>query len=468
MKEKPIFRLVVTMSLPMVISMMVNSLYNIIDSFFVAKISENAMTALSLVFPLQNLVTAVTVGFGIGINAVIAYHLGADEQKKADEAATKGLLLNTLHGVFLTIFCISIMPAFLRMFSSDTDTINLGLRYSNIVFAFSIIIALEVSFEKIFQSVGKMTVSMISMMLGCITNIILDPILIFGLGPFPKLGIEGAAIATGISQVLTLIIYLAFFILRPIPVHISLKALKSVVKTSRNNTDQTQTFESAGKHSIQTQSAQTNIVARLYAVGIPAALNMALPSLMISALNGILAVYSQTYVLVLGAYYKLQTFLYLSANGIVQGIRPLVGYNYGAKEYKRVNKIYTTALLLALGIMAVGTILCLMIPSQLIGLFTDQAETIQIGAHALRIIGAGFIVSAVSVVSAGALEGLGMGKSSLIITLFRYLLFIVPIAWILSHWIGATGVWHAFWITEIGTAAIAYKIYRKATKDFSS
>lgn len=151
MKEKPIFRLVITMSLPMVISMMVNSLYNIIDSFFVAKISENAMTALSLVFPLQNLITAVTVGFGIGINAVIAYHLGAEEQDKANEAATKGLLLNTLHGVFLTIFCIAIIPAFLKMFSSDADTIHLGLRYSNIVFSFSVIIARRSLLKKSFS-----------------------------------------------------------------------------------------------------------------------------------------------------------------------------------------------------------------------------------------------------------------------------------------------------------------------------
>lgn len=436
MKEKPVLGLLLSMSLPMVISMMVNSLYNIVDSIFVAKISESAMTALSLVYPVQNLVNAITIGFAIGINAVVSFYLGAQDQKSANSAATQGLLLNTLHGLLLSAGCIIVIPKFLGMFTSDAEVISLGLTYSRIVFCFGIVIGLELSFEKIFQSVGRMIASMASMMIGCIANIILDPILIFGLGPFPKMGIAGAALATGISQVLTLLIYITIYIIRPIPVRMGLKHLKS----------------------------GNSAVRKLYSIGIPATLTMALPSLLISSLNAILATYSQVYVIVLGAYYKLQTFLYLPANGIIQGMRPLIGYNYGAGEHARIKKIYKTALCLTAGIMVLGTVLSLTIPGQLMGLFTSNTETIQAGTTALRIISGGFIISAVSVTSSGALEGLGKGIPSLIISLLRYTIIIIPAAFLLSRLTGASGVWHAFWVTEVITAIASYFIYRKSTK----
>ena len=189
---------------------------------------------------------------------------------------------------------------------------------------------------------------------------------------------------------------------------------------------------------------------------------MALPSVLISALNAILAAFSQTYVLILGAYYKLQTFLYLPANGIVQGMRPVIGFNYGAKEYGRVKQIFRTVLVMTAAIMVVGTVLCLVIPGQLIGLFTENAATVSAGKTALRIISGGFIVSAVSVTASGALEGLGKGTPSLVISLCRYLVIIVPLAFLLSRVLGAAGVWHAFWITELFTAGIALAVYRKA------
>ena len=203
---------------------------------------------------------------------------------------------------------------------------------------------------------------------------------------------------------------------------------------------------------------------RLYAIGIPAVLNLALPSVLISALNAILATFSQTYVLILGAYYKLQTFLYLPANGIVQGMRPVIGFNYGAKEYGRVKQIFRTVLVMTAAIMVVGTVLCLAIPGQLIGLFTENAATVAAGKTALRIISGGFIVSAVSVTASGALEGLGKGTPSLVISLCRYLVIIVPLAFLLSRVLGAAGVWHAFWITELFTAGIALAVYRKAVQ----
>ena len=308
MKEKPVFPLLISMALPMVISMLVNSLYNIVDSFFVAQISEDAMTALSLVYPVQNFVNAVAIGFGIGLNAVISYYLGAGDKKAAGCAATQGLALTMLHAVILTIGSLLVIERFLRMFSSSETVIDLGVRY------------------------------------------------------------------------------------------------------------------------------------------------------------GILAVYSQSYVVVLGIYYKLQTFIYLTANGIVQGMRPIIGFNYGAGEHKRVRKIYEITLIMCAVIMLIGTGICLAIPEQLIGLFSSNPETIRLGGQALTRISAGFLISAVSITSSGALEGLGKGGSSLIISLCRNVIIILPAAYLLSHLGGGVFVWHAFWITEVISAAVSLVVYRRAVR----
>lgn len=436
MKERPVFPLLVSMALPMVISMLVNSLYNIVDSFFVAKISEDAMTALSLVYPVQNFVNAVAIGFGVGMTAVISLYLGAEEHESANLAATHGLVYSILHGVLLTAGSLQVMPQFLRMFTESSYVVELGLEYAAIVFSFSIVIMLNLWFEKLFQSVGRMKLTMAGMICGCIANIILDPLLIFGIGGFPELGIRGAALATGLGQMLTLIVYAAFYVLCPIPVRIGRKYL----------------------------TANKKLDARLYAVGIPAILNLALPSLLVSVLNGLLSVYSQGYVVVLGIYYKLQTFLYLPANGIIQGMRPLIGYNYGAKEYRRVKKIYQVTLAMSGVIMAAGTFVCLLASADLIALFTDNPDTILKGQSALRIISAGFLISAVSVTTSGALEGLGKGFQSLMISLCRYAAVIIPAAFLLCRILGPAGVWHAFWVTETITAVIAAGIYRKTVK----
>lgn len=436
MKEKPVFPLIISMALPMVISMLVNSLYNIVDSFFVAQISEDAMTALSLVFPVQNLINAIAIGFGVGINAVISFHLGAGDKTTANVATTYGFVCSALHGIVITIGSIAIMPLFLRMFTDVNHVIDLGLRYSSIAFSFSLIIMLNLLYEKLFQSVGRMKVTMAGLLCGAITNIILDPLLIFGIGFFPEMGIEGAALATGIGQIFTLIVYVIIYIIRPLPIHMSQKYLVPNEK----------------------------IVLRLYAIGIPATLNLALPSLLVSCLNALLSLYSQSYVVILGIYYKLQTFLYLPANGIIQGMRPVIGYNFGAKEYKRVKKIYDITLCMSAIIMALGTVICQVASGQLIGLFTDNPETISAGQNALRIISAGFIISAFSVTSSGALEGLGKGTQSLIISLCRYVVIIIPSAFILCHIWGPAGVWNAFWLTEAITAAIAVLVYRYSVK----
>ena len=253
MKEQKILPLLLKMSLPMVISMMVNSLYNIVDSFFVAKISENAMTALSLVFPVQNLISSVMIGFAIGINAVISFFMGAQNQKQADKAASQGMLLSCIHAVVLTVICIAGMPVFLKMFTKDAEIVSLGLKYSNIAFAFSIMLGIELMFEKVFQAVGRMNASMVCLMTGCIVNIVLDPMMIFGIGSFPAMGIEGAAFATGIGQTSAAVLYIIIYIVKPIPV----KFRKSEMRI------------------------EGSMAKRLYSIGMPASLSLALPSILI-------------------------------------------------------------------------------------------------------------------------------------------------------------------------------------------
>ena len=443
MKEKPVLPLLLSMALPNVVSMLVNSLYNIVDSLFVARISEDAMTALSLVFPIQNFSNAIAIGFGIGINAMIALYLGAGDREKAETAATHGFVLSLVHGVVMMVVSIAIMPGFLRRFTQDETLIAAGITYSTIVFLFLVVNMVSLAFEKIFQAVGRMKVSMVALITGCVCNILLDPVLIFGLGPVPAMGIAGAALATGIGQVLSVVVYLVVYLHTELPVRLRRSCLRP----------------------------DAALDGRLYAIGVPAILNLALPSLLVTFLNGLLAAFSQSYVVVLGIYYKLQTFLYLPANGFVQGMRPLIGYNYGAREYARVKKLFQLTLLMSAAIMAAlmsaaimaaGTVICQVASGQLMGLFTQNPQTIAAGQTALRIISIGFVISAVSTTVSGALEGLGKGAESLVIALCRYVVFIMPLAALLCNWLGADGAWHAFWLTEVLAAVVSGIVYRRA------
>ena len=425
MKEKPVLPLVLKMALPMVISMLVNSLYNIVDSFFVAQVSEDAMTAISIVYPLQNLANAVGVGFGVGINAAVAYYLGAGNGKAANRSATLGIILSALHGIVLAGICVLFIRPFISMFTDSEEIVAYGLDYFYIVIAFAPVLTLGMAFEKVLQATGKMKTTMFCMAIGAVANIILDPIFISGLGAIPAMGVFGAALATGIGQSLSLISYIAVFLLAKIPVRLRLE-----------------------------RRGEEKICRKLYYVGIPASLNLALPSFMITVLNAILAAFAEVYVLILGVYYKLQTFIYFTISGIVQGIRPLISYNLGAGRKDRVIGIFKVTLLLSLGVMVIGTILCLAIPKQLMDIFTDTPQTMEQGAVALRIISAGFIVSAISVVVSGSFEALGKGMPSLIISLLRYIA-ILPIALLMSYLFQAAGVWHSFWITELLSAVVS-------------
>lgn len=323
MKERAVLPLLLTMAIPMMLSMLINSLYNIADGIFVARMGEDAMMAISLIFPVQNLLHSISVGFGVGTNAIIALYLGSGNSQKASAAAAQGILLNAIHGLFFMVFGWFFIRPYLQMFTGNTVIINYGIQYAVIVLGFAAVDTIGITFEKIFQSVGRGVTAMISLSSSCLVNIILDPLLIFGVGPFPVMGIEGAAWATGIGQTTGLLIYLTVCRIKPLNLSLKPAAFKP----------------------------QKLICRQLYSIGIPATLNMALPSFLISVLNGLLAAFSETQVLVLGIYYKLQSFIYLTANGVIQGMRPILGYNLGAGESARVQKIYRTAMSIILLIL---------------------------------------------------------------------------------------------------------------------
>ncbi len=411
--DQPVSSLLLTMSLPMMLSMVVQSLYNIVDSMFVARLGVEALTAVSYVFPLQNLVLSLAVGFGVGINAVIAMNLGQGNQQKANQAATLGMALTALHGILFIVFGLVVSRPFLELFTADEQIIQWGVQYAVIVFTFSMGYLLQVSMEKIFQSVGEMMITMVLLASGSIINLILDPILIFGLLGFPALGVAGAAIATVIGQTAAFFFYLIAYKKKKLPVQIHLRYLKW----------------------------NGQIVWKLYYIGIPAAITMALPSILAGALNKLLSVYGDVYVAVMGIYFKLQTFLYMPSNGIIQGLRPIISSNYGAGRYDRMWEAIRRSVLVVTVVMALGTLLCWLMPEQLMRLFDDDAQMLAIGAQALPLMSMGFVVSALGVILCGVMEALGRGMASLTLSLLRQFVLTVPIAWLLSDTLEATGIW---------------------------
>lgn len=411
--DQPISSLLLTMSLPMMLSMVVQSLYNIVDSMFVARLGVEALTAVSYVFPLQNLVLSLAVGFGVGINAVIAMNLGQGNQQKANQAATLGMALTALHGLLFIVFGFVVSRPFLELFTSDEQIIRWGVQYAVIVFTFSMGYLLQVSMEKIFQSVGEMMITMVLLASGSIINLILDPILIFGLFGCPALGVAGAAIATVIGQTAAFFFYLIAYKKKKLPVQIHPRYLKW----------------------------NGQIVWKLYYIGIPAAITMALPSILAGALNKLLSAYGDVYVAVMGIYFKLQTFLYMPSNGIIQGLRPIISSNYGAGRYDRMWEAIRRSVLVVTMVMALGTVLCWLMPEQLMRLFDDDAQMLTIGAQALPLMSMGFVLSALGVILCGVMEALGRGMASLTLSLLRQFVLTVPIAWLLSDTLKATGIW---------------------------
>ena len=435
MKTKPVFPLLMSMSIPMMFSMLIQSLYNIIDSIYVAQLGQTALTAVSIAFPLQNLVISVAVGIGVGITSTISIHLGSGEQEKANKAATLGIACTCIHCILFLLLGLIVTKPFLNLFTTNSEILGDACDYTYIVLCFSFGTLIQVTMEKIFQAVGAMKTTMFLLATGCIINIILDPIFIFGWFQIPALGVKGAAIATIIAQICTAILYLIVYRKKNFAITIHPKYLKM----------------------------DLTIVKSIYSVGIPSSLMMILPSILVSVLNSILKQFSDLYINVLGIYFKLQTFIYMPANGIVQGMRPIIGYNYGAKDYHRMKSTIRYSLLSAGIIMLLGTLLSMIIPREIFMLFQSDPSLLSAGSTALRIISLGFLISTIGIIFSGTFEAIGKGKESLIISLLRQFILTIPLSLILSRIpsIGVNGVWISFPIGELCASIVAYFLLKK-------
>ncbi len=435
MKTKPIINLLVSMSVPMMLSMLFQSLYNIVDSVYVSRLGTDALTAVSLAYPLQNAVLSVAVGIGVGISSAIAIYLGANDHEKANRTATLGLALNFIHCILFVIFGLIVTTPFLKLFTSDAKILAEAESYTRIVLLLSFGQLFQITFEKIFQGIGKMKITMLILIFGCLVNIILDPILIFGLLGFPAMGVSGAAIATVIGQIAAFLLYVVVYLKKDFAIKISLKYLKPDMA----------------------------LIKQIYSVGIPSSIMLLLPSIMISILNSILSAFGAVYVAVLGVYFKLQTFIYMPANGLVQGMRPIISYNYGADQPERVKKTIRLSLAVTACLMLLGTVLALLIPSQILSIFAADSELMSAGVVSLRVICLGFIVSSVGLIYSGTFEALGNGRDSLVISLLRQFAITIPLSFILSKIpaLGAVGVWISFPVGEVIATITAFFLLKR-------
>jgi putative MATE family efflux protein len=434
-------KLIIKMSLPAMLSMIVQALYNVIDSIFVAKISEQALTALSIAFPIQLIIVSIFVGFGVGINSFMSRKLGAGNKDDAINTAEHGFAIGIVLGIILAICSTFVPKMFSKLFTDDPVVIKYAVQYTRIIMLFSFGSIISEVCMNILRSTGDMLSSMKIQLLGAITNIVLDPILIFGLLFFPELGVKGAAIATVIGQISAM-----------------LYALKLVLRNKNGL-----------KLNLKKFHYSRDITGEIFKVGIPAMFMQMMGSIMVSGINLILAGFSGTAVAVFGVYFKLQSFIYMPVFGLVQGIMPIVGYNYGAKNKHRILETVKYGCIFACAIMLFGTTVFVIFPRQLLMLFSSTPQMDAIGIECLRIISIGFAFSGIAIVLSTIFQALGKAEVSLIISFSRQIIILLPLAFILSKLIGLTGIWVSFPIAEVCSLIIsgyfAVKVYREKIRD---
>jgi putative MATE family efflux protein len=435
----PIRPLMISMSLPAIISMTINALYNIVDSYFVARISEDALTAVSIIMPLQMMIIAVGVGTGVGINSLISRRLGARRQEDADKAATTGILLGVCNWLVFMLVGLLLPGAFVSAYAKPgTYIYEAATQYLMIVFCGSFFIFVQVNLEKILQATGNMKAPMICSMSGAITNVILDPIMIFGLLGFPKLGVVGAAIATVIGQVVGFTIGVCIlFGGKNHLVNIRFKGFRP----------------------------EKRIIKEIYQVALPSIIMQSIASVMNVLYNMILVAYSTTAVAVLGVYFKIQSFVFMPVFGLNQGVLPIIGFNYGARNKERVKEARKEGIRLALFFMVIGLILFQTIPDKLLLIFDASPKMLEYGVPALRIISLNFIPAAFGIMNGTVFQATGHGVYSLICSFIRQLVGIVPFAYLLAKIGGVTLSWFSFPIGEVLGLIYSFAMLNKLMKN---
>lgn len=436
-------KLLISMSLPMIISMLVQALYNVVDSMFVAQISENALTAVSLAFPLQSLMIAVGVGTGVGVNAVLSKSLGQKDFESANKAASNGIILSFLSYVIFALIGVFLTGVFFKSQTSNVEIINHGSQYIYICTILSVGLFGQIILERLLQSTGKTFYTMITQGIGAIINIILDPILIFGLFGVPEMGVAGAAVATVTGQIIAMFLALYFNLKKNHEIKLNKKVFKLDIK----------------------------IIKRIYAVGVPSIVMQSIGSVMTFGLNKILIGFTPTATAVFGVYFKLQSFVFMPVFGINNGMVPIVAYNYGAKNEERVTKTIKLSTIYAMGIMLVGFLIFQAFPKQLLCLFNASEDMLRIGIPALRIISINFIFAGFCVIASSVFQALENGMLSLVVSAVRQLIAILPLAFIFGQVFGVNAIWFAFPVSEIIavilSAMFMKKVYNEAIKPIS-
>ena len=424
-------RLIITMSFPIMLSMLVQALYNIVDSAFVARISEDALTAVSLAFPVQLLMIAVATGTGVGVNALLSRRLGEKKQEAANAVAINGIFLSVCCWLVFAVLGVLFGRQFIALFTEVPAIIEMGTGYVTVVTVASCGVFLLFVAERLMQATGNTVYHMVTQLIGALLNCILDPIMIFGWFGCPALGTTGAALATVISQIIAMSIGFAINVRLNHDVRIHIRGFRP----------------------------DAAILGEIVRIGLPAALQQSLLSVLTVGLNRILMPFSQTAVSFYGVYYKLQNFLFMPVYGLNNALIPMIGYNFGAKNRRRIERITRFALLLALGIMAAGTVLFELLPVPLLRLFDASDAMLAIGVPGIRIISVSFCLAGVSVILCGCMQGLGRGNESLAVALLRQLVVILPVAAALSR-ISLDAVWFSFPIAEAIGLLAAFVLHR--------
>lgn len=422
----PANRLLITMSLPMMISMLVQALYNIVDSIFVAQIEEKALTAVSLAFPIQTLMIAVGVGTSVGINALLSRYLGEKEFEKADTVGKNGIFLAFLSYLLFLLIGIFAVKGFYASQTDDPVINRYGMEYLTIICTASLGIFMQATFEKLLQSTGKTVYAMITQGTGAIINIVLDPILIFGYFGMPKMGVAGAAAATVIGQCVAAVLAVIMNVKANTEIHINMKSFRP----------------------------DGNVIKQIYIIGVPSIVMQAIGSVMTYGMNRILISFTDTATAVFGVYFKLQSFVFMPVFGLNNGLVSILAYNYGAGKKERVIKAYKLAVCYAVGIMVVGVILMQCIPDRLLRLFDASETMLGIGVPALRIISTCFVLAAFGIVSGALFQALGFAWYSMVVSICRQLVVLLPAAYLLALSGQLGNVWWAFPIAEAMSAAV--------------
>ena len=417
----PIPKLLITMSLPMIASMLVQALYNIVDSMFVAQMNENALTAVSLAFPIQNLMIAVAAGTGVGINALLSRSLGEKQFDTANNIARNGILLGVLSSLVFAIAGIFGSRLFFEIQTDDAQIIEYGTQYMSVITIASIGVFLQVTFERLMQSTGKTIFNMITQGLGAIINIILDPILIFGWFGLPAMGVTGAAVATVIGQIIAAMLGIFFNWKYNKEINVSFKGFRPCRKTIGN----------------------------IYKIGVPSIIMQSIGSLTTFGMNNILLMFSSTAATVFGVYFKLQSFIFMPVFGLTNGMIPIVAYNYGARNKKRIYQTFKLSVIMSVSIMAVGVVIFQTIPATLLGLFEASDHMLAIGVPALRAISLSFVFAGFCIICSAIFQALGNGVYSMLMSFARQIIVILPVAFIFAKLIGLDAVWYSYPIAEI-------------------